>query len=57
MKRPGWKSSTSFCSLLAFLLVGCAAGKIPPVKTYAQAKKEVEARGALVSPPVEEQKG
>ena len=36
---------------------GCATTKFPPVKTYEQAKKEVEARGSLVSPPIEKREG
>jgi len=73
MKRSSWKSSTSFCEttsswvvlLGAFVLIllslsigtGCAATALPPVKTYEQAKKEVEARGPLVSKPIEEREG
>lgn len=44
-------------SALAFGVGGCATTKIPPVKTYEQAKKDVDARGSLVSDPIEAREG
>jgi len=41
----------------AFGVGGCATVKIPPIKTYEQAKKDVEAQGSLVSDPIETREG
>jgi hypothetical protein len=41
----------------AVFLFGCASAKLPAVLTYAEARKRVEAKGALVTPPVEKRKG
>lgn len=58
MKRSGLRNSTNFLAiLLAISFVGCASVKLPPVKTYEQAKKEVEAMPPLVSPKVEVREG
>lgn len=42
--------------LIGSFAAGCA-GKFPPVKTYDQAAKEVDAKGPLVTPPIEEREG
>ena len=73
MKSRHWKNSTNYLDLnifstpLLLILVGisitCASIflggclKIPPIKTYEQAKKEVEAKGAQITPPVEKREG
>lgn len=66
MRPRDSKSSTSSYSWLPILAVlacllgavtfgsGCAGAKIPPVKTYEQAKAEVEKRGPLVTKPIEQ---
>ncbi len=60
--RPGMSYLLALAATLTVFSVaatsgGCGAGKIPPVKTYAEAKKEVKAKGPLVSPPIEEREG
>jgi len=72
MSKSVWKSSTSCCRqflswwavIIAFAATlgvvgssGCATVKVPPVMTYEQAKKEVGARGSLVSGPIEKREG
>lgn len=59
MRNNGLRNSMpSLAILLAIsVLAGCASVKIPPVKTYDQAKKEVEAMPPLVSPKVEKREG
>jgi len=66
MKPSASKSSTTSCSWwmllvasLCFLLAAtlgtaCKTISIPPVKTYEQAKAEVEKRGPLVTKPIEQ---
>jgi len=59
---PGFTYLLAVAAALTLLsasttLGGCGAGKIPPVKTYKQAAKEVKAKGSLVSPPIEEREG
>lgn len=62
MRTRGSKNSTSYCRfftvcfLASILVSGCAA-KLPPVKTYEEAAREVAARGPLVSPPIEQREG
>lgn len=55
MKLKHSKSLINFLVLSIFALSGCP--KIPPIKTYEQAKKEVEAQGPLVTPTVEVREG
>lgn len=72
MKSDVWKSSTSCCDreswwlwlavlagllLVLSFLVGCATTSLPKLKTYEEAAREVDARGSLVSPPVEQREG
>jgi hypothetical protein len=45
------------CAAVIFGMSGCATTKVPPIKTYEEAKKDVEARGALVSDPIETREG
>ena len=44
-----------FITGVSLFLTGCP--KIPPIKTYEQAKKEVEAQGPQVTPTIEEREG
>jgi hypothetical protein len=73
MKSDVWKNSTSFFSargfgwawfsillLVAFCLLGLCGGcsvMLPKIKSYEEAAREVEARGPLVSAPVEQREG
>ena len=57
MKRRAWMSLLScFSVILITLVVGCAPN-IPKVVTYEEAAKTVAARGALVTPPIEQREG
>jgi hypothetical protein len=59
MKSVAWTSSTSCFSrglIFCFLLAGCAS-TLPKPKTYEEAAREVDARGPLVSLPVEQREG
>jgi len=69
MRSRDWKSSTSSCEwiliAIAMLLLavgsalgsGCAATKVPPIKTYKQAKAEVAKLGPLVDDTLEKRLG
>lgn len=58
MRRSAWMSLLSCCSItLLLILFGGCAPNIPKVKTYEEAAKEVDAKGPLVSPPIEKREG
>ena len=71
MRSNNWKSSTSsfsnrlprwvllvmFAAILASIGASGCAAKLPPVKTYDQAAKEVMAKGPLVSAAIEKREG
>ena len=50
-------ASVTLLAAVALGMSGCATPSIPPIKTYEQAKKDVEAQGALVSDPIEVREG
>lgn len=53
---PWWIFLVCFAALL-LALSSCATTSVPPIKTYEQAKKEVDAKGVLVSAPIEKREG
>lgn len=69
MKTNGLRNSTSFFDLwmmvaasalvvaILFGTSGCKTAAIPPILTYEKASKDVDARGPLVSDPIEKREG
>jgi len=69
MRTNGLRNSTSFFELCLLLVAaalvvsilfgtgGCKTTNIPPILSYEKASKDVEARGPLVSDPIEKREG